>query len=234
MRRLHLVAWVLWCAMASASAQVSVGVGIAWPGVSIGLQLPAYPQLVLVPGYPVYYAPQVNANLFFYDGMYWVFEDGNWYASSWFNGPWGLVDPQAVPLFVLRVPVRYYRAPPSYFRPWRADAPPRWGEHWGGDWERNRSGWDRWDHRAVPAPAPLPAYQRRYSQDRYPQQVEQQQKLHGQNYRYQPHDPVVRQQQPGPRESHPPQQDREQPHNQGRGQKPDHGGGHDRDDKRGQ
>ena len=142
--------------------------------------------------------------------------------------------PQAVPLFVLRVPVRYYRAPPSYFRPWRADAPPRWGEHWGGDWERNRSGWDRWDHRAVPAPAPLPAYQRRYSQDRYPQQVEQQQKLHGQNYRYQPHDPVVRQQQPGPRESHPPQQDREQPHNQGRGQKPDHGGGHDRDDKRGQ
>jgi hypothetical protein len=89
--------------------------------------------------------------------------------------------------------VRYYRAPPPYFRAWRPDAPPRWGEHWGKDWERHRSGWDRWNRNAVPAPAPLSVYQRRYSGDRYPRQVEQQQDLHSQNYRYQPRDPVVRQ-----------------------------------------
>lgn len=35
-------------------------------------QAPAYPDLVQVPGYPVYYAPRVNENLFFYDGQYWV------------------------------------------------------------------------------------------------------------------------------------------------------------------
>ena len=46
---------------------------------------------------------------------------------------------------------------------WRADAPPRWGDHWGNDWQQRRSGWDRWDHRIAPAPAPLPVYQRRYS-----------------------------------------------------------------------
>ncbi len=231
MRHVLIVVWMLLCAMASANAQVSVGLGIALPGVSIGIHLPAYPQLVRVPGYPVYYAPQVDSNYFFYDGLYWVYEDDSWYSSSWYDGPWGLVDPQAVPLFVLRIPVRYYRAPPPYFRPWRADAPPRWGEHWGGDWERNRNGWDRWNRRTAPAPAPRPAYQRRYTQDRYPKQPEQQQ-IHGQNYRYQPRDPAVRQQQhrpePRPEQQRQPQPERQQnDRGQGQGAGQDHGKGKD-------
>ncbi len=174
----------------SSSAQLSIGIGFS--NVSIGINLPVYPQLVRVPGYPVYYAPRLDANFFFYDGMYWVYQDDNWYASSWYNGPWGLVDPEVVPVFILRIPVRYYRQPPAYFLGWRSDAPPRWGNHWGRDWERRRSGWDRWNHRAAPAPAPLPVYQRQYSGDRYPRQV-QQQELQQRNYRYQPRDPVVRQ-----------------------------------------
>ena len=174
-------------------AQVSVGIGIGLPGVSIGINLPVYPELVRVPGYPVYYAPRLNSNFFFYDGMYWVYQGDNWYASSWYNGPWGMVGPESVPLFVLRIPVRYYRTPPAYFRGWQPDAPPRWGEHWGHEWEQQRSGWDRWNRSSAPAPAPLPVYQRQYSGDRYPQ-AQQQQQLHSQNYRYQPRDAVVRQQ----------------------------------------
>ena len=181
--------WVLCSSVTSAVAQVSIGIGI--PGVSIGINLPVYPQLVPVPGYPVYYAPQLNSNFFFYDGMYWVYQGDNWYASTWYNGPWGLVASERVPLFILRVPVRYYRQPPVYFGGWRADAPPRWGDHWGREWEQHRSGWDRWNHNAVPAPAPLPSYQRQYAGDRYPP-VEQQNALRSQNYRYQPHDVVVR------------------------------------------
>ncbi len=190
MRNGLVVLWILVCSITSAAAQVSVGIGL--PGVSIGINLPVYPELVPVPGYPVYYAPQVNSNYFFYDGMYWVYQGDNWYASSWYNGPWALVAPEAVPLFVLRVPVRYYRRPPTYFRGWRSDAPPHWGEHWGRSWEQRRSGWDMWDRSAVPAPAPLPTYQRQYSGNRYPR-VEQQQALQSQNYRYQPQDAVVRQ-----------------------------------------
>ena len=190
MRNFLIVLWMLLCSITSAAAQVSVGIGL--PGVSIGINLPVYPELVPVPGYPVYYAPQVNSNYFFYDGMYWVYQGDNWYASSWYNGPWELVTPEAVPLFVLRVPVRYYRRPPVYFRGWRSDAPPRWGEHWGNAWEQSRSGWNNWNRRAVPAPAPLPAYQRQYAGTRYPR-VEQQQVLQSQNYRYQPRDTVVQQ-----------------------------------------
>ena len=176
---------------ATSFAQVSIGV--SFPNVSIGINLPVYPELVRVPGYPVYYAPRLDANFFFYDSMYWVYQDDNWYASSWYNGPWGLVSPEYVPVFILRIPVRYYRQPPAYFFGWRSEAPPRWGDHWGRDWEQHRRGWDRWDRRAAPAPAPLPAYQRQYSGDRYPQQVEQQHELQKRNYRYQPRDPVVRQ-----------------------------------------
>ena len=184
--RYGLIVFGLLCGLAgSAMAQVSVGIGL--PGVSIGINVPVYPELVQVPGYPVYYAPRLNSNFFFYDGRYWVYQRDNWYASSWYNGPWGEVAPEVVPLFVLRIPVQYYRDPPSYFRGWRADAPPRWGEHWGNQWEQRRGGWDKWDRRAAPAPAPLPRYQRQYAGDRYPR-AEQQQSLHNQNYRYQPRD----------------------------------------------
>lgn len=175
----------------AAPAQVSIGIGL--PHVSIGINLPAYPELRVVPGYPVYYAPQLEANFFFYDGLYWVYQDDNWYASSWYNGPWGLVEREVVPVYILRIPVRYYRQPPAYFRGWRPDAPPRWGDHWGHDWDQRRSGWDRRDRRAAPPPAPPPVYQRKYSGDRYPRQVEQQDELLQRNYRYQPRDPVVRQ-----------------------------------------
>ena len=183
-----IVLWTLFCAVTSAAAQVSIGIGR--PSVSIGINLPFYPELVRVPGYPVYYAPRLNSNVFSYDGLYWVYQGDNWYASSWYNGPWGLVASEGVPLFVLRVPVRYYRQPPAYFSGWQLDAPPRWGEHWGSAWEQQRSGWDRWNRSSVPALAPLPVDQRQYSGDRYPR-VEQQQALHSQGYRYQPRDAVV-------------------------------------------
>lgn len=191
MRHRIVVFLMLWCAVSAAPAQLSIGIGL--PGVSIGINLPLAPQLVPVPGYPVYYAPRVNSNYFFYDGMYWVYQGDEWYASAWYNGPWDRVGRTAVPLYVLRVPVRYYRQPPAYFGGWQRDAPPRWGEHWGREWEQGRSGWNTWDRRATPKPAPLPTYQRNYSRDAYPP-PERQRDLHERNYRYQPRDPVVREQ----------------------------------------
>ena len=225
MRYALFVLWMFLFSATSALAQVSVGIGL--PSVSIGINLPLFPELVRVPGHPVYYAPRMNSNYYFYDGMYWVYQGDNWYASSWYNGPWGLVGPEVVPLFVLRIPVRYYRVPPPYFQGWRREAPPRWGEHWGRGWEQQRSGWDRWDRKSAPAAAPLPVYQRKYAGARYPQ-VEQQHALHGSNYRYQPRDTVVRQhyqerelhrapapsqrgQQAAPQSRSPAQQDRQTP-----------------------
>jgi hypothetical protein len=215
MRTLLVAASLLVGSATSAHAQVSVGVGVAFPGIQIGINVPAYPQLVRVPGYPVYYDPAAASNYFFYDGAYWVYQADSWYVSSWYNGPWYAVAPEAVPVYVLRVPVRYYRAPPAYFRGWRADAPPRWGDHWGRDWERRRHGWDRWDRRNVPRAAPLPAYQRSYGGDRYPA-PEHQRSIRSTQYRYQPREEVTRQ------------------HfgNSGRGAPPRQAPGHERHDRR--
>jgi hypothetical protein len=194
MRHLLVAVSILLGSATPSNAQVGVqvGVGVALPGVQIGIQVPAYPRLVRVPGYPVYYAPAASTNYFFYDGAYWVFHGDSWYVSSWYAGPWYVVAPEQIPVFLLRVPVRYYRVPPPYFRPWRADAPPRWGERWGHDWEARRGGWDRWDRRSTPRPAPLPVYQRRFAGDRYPQAPEQQREIRATRYGYEPRDPVTR------------------------------------------
>jgi hypothetical protein len=178
------------CCLTPAIAQVSIN--FSTPGVNIGINLPVYPQLQRVPGYPVYYAPSVSSNYFFYDGLYWVYESDNWYESSWYNGPWRLVEPDYVPVYLLRVPVRYYRRAPVYFRGWRPNDPPRWGEHWGQTWTQRRSGWDQWNRSSAPAPAPLPSYQRQYSGNRYPQ-ASQQAVIQTQNYRFQPSDRVAQQ-----------------------------------------
>jgi hypothetical protein len=190
MRHLLVVSSLLLGSVTSAHAQVSVSIGL--PSVQIGFNVPVYPELVQVPGQPVYYAPRAGANYFFYDGAYWVYAGDNWYASTWYNGPWHLVAPESVPAYVLRVPVRYYRRPPPYFRGWRANAPPRWGERWGRDWERGREGWDRSDRHAAPRPAPLPVYQRSYARDRYPA-PEHQHAIRSEQYRYEPREEVTRQ-----------------------------------------
>ncbi len=191
-RHISIVLLMLFSSAASSELQMSVGIGL--PSVNIGIYVPAYPEFVVVPGYPVYYTPQMEANYFFYDGLYWIYQDNSWYESSWYDGPWWLVDPDEVPLFILRVPVRYYRVPPAYFIGWQYNAPPRWGDYWGRNWSEHRRGWDRWDHHAAPSPAPLPIYQRNYSGDRYPKQLERQKELRQQNYGFQSRDPVVRKQ----------------------------------------
>jgi hypothetical protein len=174
---------------APAYSQISIGVGL--PSVQIGFNLRAYPQLVVVPGYPVYYAPAVDANLFFYDGLYWTLMDDTWYSSAWYNGPWSVVAIEAVPMYLWRIPVRYYHRPPSYFHGWTRNEPPHWGEHWGPGWQGRHQGWDHWDRHDSPRPAPLPDYQRNYRGNHYPH-PEQQMAVHHQNYHYEHQDPVVR------------------------------------------
>ncbi len=212
MRRLVLSLSLCLLPIAAADAQVSIGIAV--PGVSIGINLPVYPSLVRVPGYPVYYDPRGSSNYFFYDGQYWVYRDDTWYASTWYNGPWLTVQPAYVPLYVLRVPVRYYRQPPTYFRGWRADSAPRWGDHYGRDWESQRSGWNTWNRNAVPRAAPLPTYQRQYSGDRYPGAIEQQREIRTRSYSYQPRESINQQHYQQPPQQQYPRPQQQQPQQQ--------------------
>jgi len=165
----------------SATADAQIRFGVELPSIRIGVNFDRYPDLVVIPGYPVYYDPQSEANYFFYDGSYWIFRNDTWYSSGWYNGPWRSVDPEAVPLYLLRVPVRYYRQPPPYFHGWGEDAPPRWGQHWGHRWEQRHAGWDQWKRGSGPRAAPLPVYQRQYSGGRYPDSLARQRAIQSQS-----------------------------------------------------
>jgi hypothetical protein len=242
MKRLIVALGLALAGIAPASAQVTMGFSSG--PVSIGINVPVYPQLVPVPGYPVYYAPGVGTNFFFYDGLYWVFNNGGWYQSSWYNGPWYGVPPDAVPVFLLRVPVRYYRYPPAFFHGWSVNAAPHWDQHWGHAWAEHHADWNHWDRGHAPPPAPLPNYQRRYSGGNYPHDAGEAARMHEREYHYQPHDQAVQQhyqQQremahnapqpqrgPQPHEQRAPQQHEQhgngQPHEQ-------HGNGHPRDNE---
>ena len=151
----------------------------------IDVDLPQYPEMLPVPDSPVYYAPSVDSNYFFYDGMYWDYYGDRWYASPWYNGPWSYVDPVYVPTYVLWVPITYYHKPHRHWHNWRRDRPPRWGEHWGGDWQRRHNDVYRNAPRSN-ARAPLPDYQRGYNRANYPRAAQQQNALHSQNYQYRP------------------------------------------------
>ncbi|HEY1268258.1 MAG TPA: hypothetical protein VGH16_13470, partial [Candidatus Binatia bacterium] len=50
-----------------------VVLGAAGAEAQVSINLSVFPNLVAVPDYPVYYAPSVHGNYFFYDGQYWVF-----------------------------------------------------------------------------------------------------------------------------------------------------------------
>ena len=69
-RNVLIVIGMLFCSVAFADVQVNIGISV-----------PVYPNLVVVPGYPVYYAPQIDSNYFFYDGLYCIPIFTN--AGSW-------------------------------------------------------------------------------------------------------------------------------------------------------
>jgi len=121
--------------LALAAALVAVGATLVPPAparaadVHIGITIAAPPQLVVVPRTPVYYAPALPYNLFFYGGQYYLFHEGRWFYAPTYNGPWHLIAVEYVPVPILRVPVQYYRVRPPHWE--RRTGPPPWAPAWG-------------------------------------------------------------------------------------------------------
>ena len=93
------------------------------------------PQVVIVPGSAVYYAPGVGFNLFVYGGRYYSFHNGVWFYSRRHSGPWKTLPAERVPRPVRVVPVKYYRVPPGHAkrRDWSPGPPGHRGRGWDGD-----------------------------------------------------------------------------------------------------
>ncbi len=79
--------------------------------VTLRLDLPVVlPRLVVVePGIQV--VPQVNEEIFFVDGFYWVRRDTTWYRSHDHRRGWVVVASRGVP-------ARLVKYPPGHYRKW--------------------------------------------------------------------------------------------------------------------
>lgn len=109
---LSLAAGALLPPAAHAGVNVNVNVGVPVPPPPV-IVAPAPPRVVVVPGSPVYYAPEGNVNLFIYGGRYYTFHEGHWFVGPKHNGPWTFVAVDHVPAPVVAVPVKYYRVSPA-------------------------------------------------------------------------------------------------------------------------
>ncbi len=107
-------------------AEINVNIGIpAPPHIRIGIPMPPHirfvepPRLVVVPETYVYVAPDVEEEIFFFDGWWWRPWEGRWYRSRSYDSGW-----------------QHYRNTPSFYREvpnnWRNDYRERqWrGQQW--------------------------------------------------------------------------------------------------------
>jgi hypothetical protein len=116
---LAAAAAMLWSGASAAGPDVKIDIGIGVPPIV----LTAPPPLVVVPGMPIYYAPDVQANLFVYKGRYYTVANGVWSMAPAYNGPWAVIQIGKVPPPVLSVPVEYYKIPPGHLK---KKGPPPW------------------------------------------------------------------------------------------------------------
>ena len=101
-------------------------------GISIGIPLPppivfgAPPAVVVLPDTPdVYVAPEVNVDIFFWNGWWWRPWEGRWYRSQYYDRGWAYYN--SVPRFYYDVDPGwrgYYREHDWYGHPWNYERIP--------------------------------------------------------------------------------------------------------------
>ena len=116
---LAAAAVTLFAGTAAKAQDVKINIGLGAPPIV----LTAPPQLVVVPGTSVYYAPDVPSNYFFYKGRHYTVVNGVWSMAPSYSGPWAVIQVGQVPPPVLAVPVEYYKIPPGQLK---KKGPPPW------------------------------------------------------------------------------------------------------------
>ena len=84
------------------------------------IRFPEPPRLVVLPETHVYVAPDIDEDIFFYDGWWWRPWEGRWYRSRQYDSGW-----------------YYYRSEPSFYRQVRVD--------WRNDYREHQWRGHRWE-----------------------------------------------------------------------------------------
>ncbi len=111
---------------------LNFGIGISGPP---AVEFSAPPELVPIPGRYVYYDPDVNFDLFFYQGWWYRPYNGRWFRSDDYRGSWHHV--REIPPALVDLPSDYRSVPSGYYRVPYGEVRNNWQ-----GWERDRY-WDR-------------------------------------------------------------------------------------------
>lgn len=84
-------------------AEINVNLNIGPPPIVVS----APPEVVMMPESGVYFVPDVNYDVFFYNGYWWSPRGDRWYRASRYNGPWGVIQRSYVPVHLVKVPKNY-------------------------------------------------------------------------------------------------------------------------------
>jgi hypothetical protein len=119
-------------------------------GANDGIGLPppimfgAPPQLIVLPETYVYVVPDVNADIYFYDGWWWRPWEGRWYRSAYYDSGWAYY--RRVPVFYVWIPSGWrddYRDHRWQGHPWNYQRMPHQQvqQNWKG-WKKERH-WEK-------------------------------------------------------------------------------------------
>lgn len=124
-------------AQARTSVGISVNIGDPYRGASFRFR--SAPDLVLIPSTRVYYVDNYDdyygCDVYRYGSWWYLVDDGYWYRSRSYSGPFYAVDYDYVP----QVFFSFYNVPTRYH------------SHWGGSFAYRNSGWTWYRGRSYPA-----------------------------------------------------------------------------------
>lgn len=97
------VAFIVPGSMNEVSAQINVNINIGPPPITV-VEPPA---VVMIPNSMIYFVPQVEYDVFFYDNYWWSPRGSQWYRASAYNGLWVIIENHSIPAPVYGVPKDY-------------------------------------------------------------------------------------------------------------------------------
>lgn len=86
--------------------EINVHIGINTPPPVVAM---SPPEVVLIPGTGVYFAPDTGFELFFYSGQWYRRHRHAWYRASTYSGAWVYLPPKRVPGVFVHLPKEYHR-----------------------------------------------------------------------------------------------------------------------------
>lgn len=92
-----------------AHAEFTINIGINAPLPTLVVAEP--PEVLLIPGTYVYFAPGIDVDVLFYHGNWYRSNKGRWYRAQGYNGPWVFIS--KVPGPVANVPPGFRHVPPG-------------------------------------------------------------------------------------------------------------------------